>query len=132
MKKDAKNIAVIGLGYVGLPLYCLLSKYFTCIGLDKDSDRIAQLNAGIDCKECEELHNIRQALQQGKLTSSYSDLAECDVFVVCIPTGVDKYNRPDLGTLKDVCQSIGKVLKHNNIVIFESTVFPGANPFAQS
>jgi UDP-N-acetyl-D-galactosamine dehydrogenase len=120
------NIAVIGLGYVGLPLFCLLSKYFTCVGLDKDISRITQLKEGVDHRECEKRHNIKLALQRSTLTSIYPDLTECNVFIVCIPTGVDEQKQPDLAPLKDVCMSLGKILKCNDVVIFESTVFPGA------
>lgn len=125
MKKE-NNIAVIGLGYVGLPLFCLLSRYFNCIGLDKSKSRICQLKEGIDYRECEKRHNIRQALQQNTLTSNYSDLAKCNIFFICVPTGVDKQKLPDLTPLKKVCKSLGKILKTGDIVVFESTVFPGA------
>ena len=119
-------IAVIGLGYVGLPLFCLLSRHFTCVGIDKDEVRITQLNDGVDYRECEKRHNIRMALQRSTLTSTYSDLAGCDVFFVCVPTGVNEHKLPDLEPLKDVCMSLGRILKRGDIVIFESTVFPGA------
>lgn len=125
MKKNI-NIAVIGLGYVGLPLFCLLSKHFTCVGIDKDEVRVTQLNDGFDYRECEKQHSIRMALRRSSLTSSYSDLMECNVFFVCVPTGIDEHKLPDLEPLKNVCESLGSILKHGDIVIFESTVFPGA------
>lgn len=124
--KIENNIAVIGLGYVGLPLFCLLSKYFNCIGLDKSKKRICQLKEGIDYRECEKRYNIRLALQRNTLTSNYSDLAKCNVFFICVPTGIDELRCPDLNPLKKVCKSLGKLLKIGDIVIFESTVFPGA------
>lgn len=120
------NMAVIGLGYVGLPLFCLLSKHFTCVGIDKDAVRVTQLNNGIDYRDCEKRHNIRMALQRSTLTSTYSDLAECNVFFVCVPTGVDEHKLPNLRPLKNVCKSLSNILKRGDIVIFESTVFPGA------
>lgn len=120
------NIAIIGLGYVGLPLFCLFSRHFTCIGLDRDKARITKLRDGIDCRECEKRHNIIQALQRSTLTSSYSDLQECNIFIVCVPTGINELNQPDLKPLKSVCTSLGKILKKGDMVIFESTVFPGA------
>lgn len=125
MKKEI-NIAVIGLGYVGLPLFCLLSKYFPCIGIDKDTVRVTQLKDGVDYRECENQHNIKMALQRSLLTSTYSDLTECNVFFVCIPTGIDENKLPELEPLKNVCKSLGEILKRGDIVIFESTVFPGA------
>ncbi len=125
MKKKI-NIAVIGLGYVGLPLFCLLSKHFTCVGIDKDAVRVTQLKDGVDYRGCEKQHNIRMALQRSSLTSTYSDLTECNVFFVCVPTGIDEHRSPDLEPLKNVCKSLGAILKRGDIVIFESTVFPGA------
>lgn len=124
--KKVINIAVIGLGYVGLPLFCLLSRHFSCVGLDKDRARITQLEEGVDYRECEKRHNIRLALQRSTLISTYSDLAECNVFIVCVPTGIDEQKQPDLEPLKKVCKSLGKILKRGDVVIFESTVFPGA------
>lgn len=120
------KIAVIGLGYVGLPLFCLLSKHFTCVGLDKDKNRVNLLKEGVDYRECEKRHTIKLALQRGTITSSYSDLAGCDVFIICVPTGIDKQKQPDLEPLKNVCKSLGGILKCGDVVIFESTVFPGA------
>lgn len=73
MEKDIR-IAVIGLGYVGLPLFCLISNHFTCKGLDNDSNRISLLKEGIDNRECEKRRNIIFALQRGMLTSLYSDI----------------------------------------------------------
>lgn len=120
------NIAVIGLGYIGLPLFCILSKYFTCVGLDKDDTRVNLLKEGIDYRECEKRRNIKMALWRSTFTSEYADLKDCNVFIVCVPTGIDEYKLPDLKPLKEVCTSIGKILKNDDLVIFESTVFPGA------
>ena len=120
------NIAVIGLGYIGLPLFCLLSKHFACVGLDKDNARVNQLKEGIDYRECEKRRNIIMALWRSTFTSEYADLKDCNVFIVCVPTGIDEHKLPDLMPLKDVCTSVGKILKNNDLVIFESTVFPGA------
>lgn len=120
------KIAIIGLGYVGLPLFCLLSKYYTCIGLDSDIYRVNQLREGNDIRECEKRHNIRKALLKSTLSSNYSDLSECNMFIICVPTGVDNQNFPDLEPLVRVCKSVGNVLKKHDLVVFESTVFPGA------
>lgn len=120
-----KNIAVIGLGYVGLPLFCLLSRYFACIGLDKDRNRINLLREGKDFRECEKRYNIRMALQRSMVTSSYSDLTECNMFIVCVPTGIDDQKQPDLNPLKKVCKSLGRILKRGDVVVFESTIYPG-------
>lgn len=120
------KIAIIGLGYVGLPLFCLMSKYFHCIGLDTDNHRILQLKEGVDYRQCEKRNNIRLALQGCQLTYNYSDISDCNVYIVCVPTGIDERKRPDLRPLKQVCKSLSKILKNNNLVVFESTVFPGA------
>ena len=120
------NIAVIGLGYIGLPLFCILSKHFTCVGLYKDNARVNQLKEGIDYRECEKRRNIIMALWRSTFTSEYADLKDCNVFIVCVPTGIDEHKHPDLTPLKEVCTSVGKILKNNDLVIFESTVFPGA------
>lgn len=125
MEKDIK-IAVIGLGYVGLPLFCLISKHFTCIGLDNDSSRINLLKEGIDNRECEKRRNIIFALQRGVFTSLYSDIKDSNIYIVCVQTGVDESNKPDLTPIKKVCKSLSKILKRGDTVIFESTVFPGA------
>lgn len=124
--KEVINIAIVGLGYVGLPLFCLLSKHFACIGMDEDKIRVTQLKKGIDNRECEKQYNIKLALQRNTLTSIYSDLAGCNTFIICVPTGIDKQKKPNLEPLKNVCKSLGKILKRGDIVIFESTVFPGA------
>lgn len=80
MEKDIR-IAVIGLGYVGLPLFCLISNHFTCKGLDNDSNRISLLKEGIDNRECEKRRNIIFALQRGMLTSLYSDIKDCNIYI---------------------------------------------------
>lgn len=123
MKKEI-NIAVIGLGYVGLPLFCLLSKCFPCIGIDKDTVRVTQLKDGVDYRECENQHNIKMALQRSLLTSTYSDLTVCNVFFVCIPTGIDENKLPELEPLKNVCKSLGEILKRGDIVILNQRCFP--------
>lgn len=124
--KEVINIAIVGLGYVGLPLFCLLSRHFACIGMDEDKIRVTQLKKGIDNRECEKQYNIKLALQRNTLTSIYSDLAGCNTFIICVPTGIDKQKKPNLEPLKNVCKSLGKILERGDIVIFESTVFPGA------
>ena len=110
------KIGVIGLGYVGWPLYILLSKKFTTFGLDIDEDRIIEL------KNSEHRHGDCIA----DLTNIYEDLSECNVFIVCVPTGVNEDKTPDFLPLQNVCKSLGKILAHGSTVVFESTVFPGA------
>ena len=110
------KIGVIGLGYVGWPLYKLLSKKFITIGLDIDENRIIELkNSEQQCGDSIE-----------SLTHTYEDLSGCNVFIVCVPTGVNDDKTPNLLPLQKVCESLGKILQHGSTVVFESTVFPGA------
>lgn len=110
------KIGVIGLGYVGWPLYILLSKKFKTFGLDIDEDRIIELmNAEQQRGDC-----------IARLTNNYKDLLGCNVFIVCVPTGVNEDKTPDLLPLQKVCKSLGKILAYGSTVVFESTVFPGA------
>ena len=120
MKANITNseikIGVIGLGYVGWPLYKLLSNKLITIGLDIDEKRIIELNNSEQkCGHC-----------IASLTSTYKDLSGCNVFIVCVPTGVNEDKTPDLRPLQEVCKSLGKILPHGSTVVFESTVFPGA------
>ena len=110
------KIGVIGLGYVGCPLYILLSKKFTVLGLDIDEKRIIEL------KNSEHLYGDCIA----GLTNAYEDLSECNFFIVCVPTGVNEDKTPDFIPLQNVCKSLGNILAHGSTVVFESTVFPGA------
>ena len=110
------KIGVIGLGYVGWPLYILLSKKFTVLGLDVDEKRIIEL------KNSE--HRYGDCI--AGLTNAYEDLSECNFFIVCVPTGVNEDKTPDFIPLQNVCKSLGNILAHDRTVVFESTVFPGA------
>ena len=120
-----KKIAIIGLGYVGLPLAIEFSKKREVIGFDIDKDRIEELNKGMDVTG--EL-NIQQ-LKEGvsiSYTTNLNDLKDCTIFIITVPTPIDKYKRPDLTPLEKASQSIGKIIKKNDIIIYESTVYPGA------
>ncbi len=124
MKKN-ETIAIIGLGYVGLPLAVAFTKHFNVIGFDINQRRIADLKKGEDSTgelSCSELNNIKNLF----LTDSESFLLEAKIFIVTVPTPIDGVNKPDFTALKDACKIIGKVLKKDSIVIFESTVYPGA------
>ncbi|ANN68273.1 nucleotide sugar dehydrogenase [Bordetella bronchialis] len=119
-----KRIAVCGLGYVGLPVAVALAKRFDVIGFDVDKRRIARLREGDDWTGEIERHVL---LDSGlKLTDDVRDLHGCDFFVVAVPTPVDEKNNPDFSLLVRACQSIGPVLRPGCIVVFESTVHPGA------
>lgn len=130
------KIAVIGLGYVGLPLARLFGTKFPTVGFDINKGRIAELREGKDStlEVSDEvlqsaLVNTNPVLHSGEkgLFCSYdiTDIADCNVYVVTVPTPVDKHNRPDLTPLYKSSETVGKVLKKGDIVIYESTVYPG-------
>ncbi len=119
-----KRIAVCGLGYVGLPVAVAFSRRFDVIGFDVDKRRIARLKEGEDWTgEIERDVLLASSLQ---FTDQLSELRECDFFVVAVPTPVDEKNNPDFSLLVRACQSVGSVLRQGCIVVFESTVHPGA------
>ena len=126
------KIAIIGLGYVGLPLAVLMSKKYPTIGFDIKEGRIAELNKGEDVTQEIESNVLQQVLanytttDNGLLcTSNPDDLTDCNYYIVTVPTPVDKNNRPNLTALYRASEVVGKVLKKGDIVIYESTVYPG-------
>lgn len=120
-----KKIAIIGLGYVGLPLAVEFGKIRDVVGFDINQDRISQLKNGTDnTLEC-----TPEALADAKhlmFSSLIKDIHDAEIYIVTVPTPINETKRPDLGPLREASKLIGSVLKHGNIVIFESTVFPGA------
>lgn len=125
MKTTDVRLAVIGLGYVGLPLAVEFGKKRSVIGFDINQERIESLRQGIDKTLEVEADELSQA--KGLTFSSQAqDLAEANVFIVTVPTPIDDYKQPDLTPLIRASESIGKVLKKGDIVIYESTVYPGA------
>lgn len=126
------KIAVIGLGYVGLPLARLFATQYDVVGFDINQDRVNALNKGKDATlEVESdllMQVLKPAQQAGKglyCSSNAADLADCTYFVVTVPTPVDKNNRPDLRPLYKSSETVGRYLKKGDIVIYESTVYPG-------
>ncbi|HUG73709.1 MAG TPA: nucleotide sugar dehydrogenase, partial [Steroidobacteraceae bacterium] len=118
------RIGVVGLGYVGLPLAVEFGKQFTTVGFDLKQARIKQLAAGRDST----LEVTKAELKQSRhltFTSSVKDLKSCRVYIVTVPTPIDAYNRPDLTPLVKASESLGTVLKKGDVVIYESTVYPG-------
>lgn len=122
---DNAKIAIIGLGYVGLPLAVEFGKQFDVVGFDIHAARIEQLRAGIDHTREISTGDLSAA---GRLryTADLEALRDCTVFIVTVPTPVDETKRPDFSPLIKASQSIGKVLKRGDVVIYESTVYPGA------
>ena len=119
------SIGVVGLGYVGLPLAVELGSRYKTIGLDINPARIRQLEQATDVTQ-EVPQSDLEAANLLSFTTSSADLASCDVYIVTIPTPVDQAKRPDLEPLKSASRMIGEVISTNNIVIYESTVYPGA------
>ena len=125
MHKDNVKIAVIGLGYVGLPLAIEFSKYFPVIGFDLNDKRIKELNEGYD-KTREFSKEQLLSLGNLDLSSDSIKLRRSNVYIITVPTPVSKNNIPDLNPLKKSSSMIGSILKKGDLVIYESTVFPGA------
>jgi UDP-N-acetyl-D-galactosamine dehydrogenase len=125
------RIAVIGLGYVGLPLAVEFSTKFKTFGFDINAKRIEELNNGkdhtLEINE-EELKNRLKPSNENKgliCTNDLDDIKDCNIYIVTVPTPVDKHNHPDLTPLYKASETVGKVLEKDNIVIYESTVYPG-------
>jgi len=132
MSSSQIKIAVIGLGYVGLPLARLFATKYPVIGFDINQARIEELNSGIDNTlevSSEVLKSVlvaKPSFSNGLFCSSnLDDIKDCNVYVITVPTPVDKNNRPDLTPLYKSSETVGKVLKAGDIVIYESTVYPG-------
>jgi len=128
--KPTDEIGIIGLGYVGLPLAVEFGKIGPTIGFDIQASRIEELNNGID----RTLEVTREELAEAtelSYTCNASDLASCKVFIVTVPTPINQYKQPDLNPLVQASKTIGQVMKKGSVVIYESTVFPGATEEVQ-
>ena len=119
------KLAIIGLGYVGLPLAVEFGKKRDVIGFDTNSRRVEDLKKGIDFT----LEVTKEKLKNSKnlkFTNTPDDLKSCNFFIITVPTPIDKQKKPDLNPLIEASKTIGLVLKKGDIVVFESTVYPGA------
>lgn len=126
MHLEESKIAIIGLGYVGLPLAVEFAKKYTVIGFDINQNRIEELNLGHDSTLEVEDEDLQSALNIGlQLSFSSKDLKKANIYIITVPTPVDKNNRPILTPLLKASETIGKVLKKADLVIYESTVYPG-------
>jgi UDP-N-acetyl-D-galactosamine dehydrogenase len=125
------NLAIIGLGYVGLPLAVEFGKKYNTIGFDINKERIAELNEGEDHTLEVSSDDLKAVLKKDNseigllCTNNLESIRSCNYFIVTVPTPVDKNNRPDLTPLYKASETVGKVLKKGDIVIYESTVYPG-------
>ena len=123
----AYKVAVIGLGYVGLPLAHAFSDKYEVVGFDIAQRRIDELNSGVDRTLELNEEQVKEALSNGmKFTNVLDEIADCNIYIITVPTPIDEHKRPDLTPLIKASESIGKVLKKDDIVIYESTVYPGA------
>lgn len=122
---DPVKICVIGLGYVGLPLAVEFGKKFPVTGFDINQTRVNELMAGHD-RTLETSDDDLAAAVNLKYTTSIEDIRDCNYYIVTVPTPIDNHKRPDLTPLLKASETVGKVLKKDDIVIYESTVYPGA------
>ena len=124
MNIEKVNIAIIGQGYVGLPLAIEFGKKYPTIGFDINANRIEDLKNYIDHTNEASQEQLRSA-NQLNFSSDLNDITNCNVYVVTVPTPIDEYKTPDLAPLKGASKMLGGILKKGDIVIYESTVFPG-------
>jgi UDP-N-acetyl-D-galactosamine dehydrogenase len=120
---DDLRVAVIGLGYVGLPLAVAFGQQRATVGYDLDAQRVAALQSGLDSTG--EVDDLASATHL-TFTSDLSDIAQCNVYIVAVPTPIDNQRQPNLAPLLAASRTIGSVIKRGDIVIYESTVYPGA------
>jgi len=128
-----KKITIIGLGYVGLPLAVEFAKKYPTVGFDINQSRVNELNKGHDSTLEVEDDNLKSVLAKGNpkekglfLTTDLAEIKDSNIYIVTVPTPIDNYKRPDLTPLIKASETIGKVIDKGDIVIYESTVYPGA------
>jgi UDP-N-acetyl-D-galactosamine dehydrogenase len=119
-----KKLCIIGLGYVGLPLAVEFGKIYDVTGFDINKKRIEELNNYVDHTLEVTTEELKEA-KYLKFTDKIEDIKDCNIYIVTVPTPVDKYNRPDLTPLLKASETVGKVISKGDIVIYESTVYPG-------
>lgn len=120
------KVAIVGLGYVGLPLAVEFSKKYKTIGFDINHNRVNTLKNGYDrTLEVDDM-NMREALNRGlNLTSDFKTINDCNVFIVTVPTPINEFKSPDLTPLKQASKMLGKIISKGSVIIYESTTFPG-------
>ena len=121
----SKTVAIIGLGYVGLPLACLCAKKgFEVVGLDKNPDIVDKINKGISHIKEDYLQKSLNKIKI-KATTSPVEVKDAKIFIICVPTPLTGLKEPEFGPLESVSKSIGRFIKKGDLVVVESTVFPG-------
>jgi UDP-N-acetyl-D-galactosamine dehydrogenase len=118
------TIGIVGLGYVGLPLAAEFGKRYPTVGFDLNATRVAQLRQGVDATREVSAGELAEARQLA-MTTAADDLRACNVYIVTVPTPIDDAKRPDLRPLVAASESIGRVLSRGDVVVYESTVYPG-------
>jgi len=123
---ENRKICVLGLGYVGLPLASLFSTKYPTVGYDVNRERVRDLMAGHDATRELSEEQLKEALRRGfRCTAELSEIRDANFYVVAVPTPVDSNNRPDLRPLLAASETVGKVISKGDIVVYESTVYPG-------
>ena len=120
-----EKIALIGLGYVGLPLAVEFGKKYKTVGFDINTSRVEELKQGLDRTlevDSEELTEAKHL----SYTHNPEEIADCNIYIVAVPTPIDEHKRPDLTSLEKSSETLGRLLKKGDVVIYESTVYPGA------
>ena len=126
LNKNNFNICVVGLGYVGLPLAARFSiKGFNVIGFDINENRVNELKDHNDCNDDISIENLETLNRKSKITSEVDDIKGCDIFIVTVPTPINKNKTPDLRPIISSSELIGSIIKKGSIVVYESTVYPG-------
>ena len=120
-----KKLAVIGLGYVGLPLAVEFGKKFEVIGFDVNKNRVDQIKKNEDTNLEISKKDFSESVHLN-CSNIIDDIKDCNIYIVTVPTPIDNHKNPDLSALKGASETIGTVLKKDDIVIYESTVYPGA------
>ena len=120
------KIGIIGLGYVGFPLACLFAKKYSTVGYDPYQERVARLSEGVDVTNEISTEVIQARLSTHlRCTATPNELRDCNVYIVAVPTPIDLYQQPDLTALREASRTVGSLLKQGDMVIYESTVYPG-------
>ena len=122
--KKVERIAVVGLGYVGLPLACAFGQRRRCVGFDISKDRVAELQGGYDRTGEIKPQDLRAPLLD--FTTDPAALSTADFIIVAVPTPVDAHRTPDLRPLRSASRTVGRHMARGTVVVFESTVYPGA------